>query len=65
MDKFNVDDIINLAYQVVLGHEFIKGMVSNWYCCGPVVSSLAVSPFFALTLLDQSPGLKTKILSAI
>jgi hypothetical protein len=25
LDKFNVDDIINLAYQVVLGHECIKG----------------------------------------
>ncbi|ENZ84719.1 hypothetical protein D088_570013 [Salmonella enterica subsp. houtenae serovar 16:z4,z32:-- str. RKS3027] len=39
---------------MVLGDEFARVMVSNWYCCGEGSLSMAVSPFFVLTLLDQS-----------
>ncbi|MCE3109225.1 hypothetical protein LXE05_16590, partial [Yersinia enterocolitica] len=36
-----------------------------WYCCGEASLSMAVSPFFALTLLDQSPGPRARTLSAV
>jgi len=40
-------------------------MVSNWYCCGEGSLSMVVSPFFALTLLDQSPDFSARTLSAV
>ncbi|MET1570615.1 hypothetical protein ABXK87_01065, partial [Yersinia enterocolitica] len=36
------------------GTSSSRVMVSKWYCCGEASLSMAVSPFFALTLLDQS-----------
>lgn len=53
-DKFKVDSGVDFADQMVLGDEFARVMVSNWYCCGEGSLSMAVSPFFVLTLLDQS-----------
>ncbi|HFU2883880.1 TPA: hypothetical protein ACGQP6_004117, partial [Yersinia enterocolitica] len=64
-DKFKIDGGINLAHQMVFRHQFIEGDGFKVVLLWGGVLSMAVSPFFALTLLDQSPGPRARTLSAV